>query len=191
VSTQRISALSFSVPVDNIDTDQIIPARFLTTTDRDGLGACCFHDWRYCSDGSAKDGHAFHHHDPDHHHVLVAGHNFGCGSSREHAPWALLDMGFKAVISTRFADIFCNNALKNGLLPVAAPQEVVDFLHQHPNHPVHIDIANLTLEVPECGTYTFPCDPFAAYCLVRGIDPLQFIMDQQAEITRYEQRYVS
>lgn len=180
---------SYNLPVDNIDTDQIIPARFLTTTEREGLGAFCFHDWRFDSDGKEYDDHHFKAFDRDRHQVLVAGNNFGCGSSREHAPWALLDMGIRAVISTSFADIFRNNALKNGLLPITAPPEVVEYLHSNADHPVRIDIAELTLELPGHGTFTFPCDPFAAYCLLRGIDSLDFILEQQAEIQSYERSH--
>ena len=118
----------------------------------------------------------------------MAGNNFGCGSSREHAPWALLDFGFKAVISSQFADIFRSNSLKNGLLPVMVDEHVVDFLQANPNHPVQIDIRNNTLTVDEYGEFQFPLDPFSAYCLTRGIDQLDFLLENEAEISRYEQQ---
>jgi len=120
--------------------------------------------------------------------VLVAGSNFGCGSSREHAPWALLDLGFRAAISTRFADIFRSNSLKNGLLLVTVEQQVADFLLAHPDHRVRIDIAAARLQVSGLGDFDFPLDPFAAYCLAQGIDQLDFILRHEADIARYEQR---
>ena len=183
----EIRGLAYSLPVDNIDTDQIIPARFLTTTSRDGLGAACFHDWRYRDDGSERADHPLRAYRPGRHPVLVTGHNFGCGSSREHAPWALLDFGVRAVISTRFADIFRANALKNGLLPVTAPARAVEFLHQAREPVVEIDVAGARLYIPGCGEFSFPIDPFSAYCLTRGMDPLDFILSNDSEITRYEQ----
>lgn len=182
-----ISGRTFSLPVDNIDTDQIIPARFLTTTARSGLGACCFYGWRFFEDGRERDDHPLKGYDPDYFPILVAGSNFGCGSSREHAPWALVDFGVRAVISTRFADIFRSNALKNGLLPVTAPPHVVDFLHQRNGHPVQIDIGAGRIRVSHYGEFNFPIDPFSAYCLTQGIDPLEFILTNEAEISRYEQ----
>jgi 3-isopropylmalate/(R)-2-methylmalate dehydratase small subunit len=178
---------TFNLPVDNIDTDQIIPGHFLTTTERDGLGRYCFHSWRFDADGSEKPGHPFSGFDEQHHQVLVAGRNFGCGSSREHAPWALLDFGFKAVISSQFADIFRSNSLKNGLLPVVVEDHVVEFLLAHPGHPVKIDIGNNTLSVQDYGEFEFPLDPFSAYCLTRGIDQLDFILEQEDDISRFEQ----
>ena len=181
-----IESLTLNLPFDNIDTDQIIPAQFLTTTEREGLGRFCFYHWRFHPDGSQKAEHPLMHHVPADHRVLVAGANFGCGSSREHAPWALLDLGFRAVISSGFADIFRNNSIKNGLLPVVAEPSVVAFLLDHPNHPVRIDIAAGKLEVSELGTFSFPLDPFAAYCLAQGIDQLDFLLRQQTDIARYE-----
>ena len=183
-----IETRTHNVPLDNIDTDQIIPAQFLTTTEREGLGRFCFHGWRYHSDGSEKPDHHLRDFQPEHQQVLVAGTNFGCGSSREHAPWALLDFGFRAVISDRFADIFRNNSLKNGLLPITVDKEVVSFLHAHPDQPVKIDITNGVLSVEGLGDFEFPIDPFAAYCLARGIDQLDFILQNETDISAYEQR---
>ena len=182
-----IEAKGFNVARDNIDTDQIIPAHFLTTTSRDSLGDACFHHWRFNDDGSEKESHVFSNRQ-DHHEVLVAGTNFGCGSSREHAPWALLDFGFKAVISSQFADIFRNNSLKNGLLPVQVDETVVQFLRDHPDRDLRIDINDRTLEIEDYGVVHFPLDPFSAYCLIRGIDQMDFLLSQREAIEDYERR---
>ena len=179
---------TFNLPVDNIDTDQIIPAQFLTTTTREGLGQYCFYGWRFDEDGVAKASSPLRKHDAATQQVLVAGSNFGCGSSREHAPWALLDFGFRAVVSSRFADIFRSNALKNGLLPIAVDDTVVQYLLGSPDHAVRIDIARHTLNVEGYGEFEFPLDPFSAYCLTRGIDPLDFILQNQDAIEDYEDR---
>jgi len=184
-----IESRTFNLPVDNIDTDQIIPARFLTTTERAGLGQACFFAWRFNEDGSEKPGNPLREHRVAEQAVLVTGENFGCGSSREHAPWALLDYGFRAVISSRFADIFRNNALKNGLLPVQVEPEVAEFLLQRPDRAVRIDIGARTLSIDGYGDVGFPLDPFSAYCLTRGIDPLDFILQGAADIDRYEQQH--
>jgi 3-isopropylmalate/(R)-2-methylmalate dehydratase small subunit len=181
-----IESRTFNLPVDNIDTDQIIPAQFLTTTERHGLGRYCFHSWRFHEDGSEKTSNPLRRHDPATQQVLVAGSNFGCGSSREHAPWALLDFGFRAVISSRFADIFRSNALKNGLLPVTVDEAVADFLLDHPDQAVRIDIARHTLTIEGYGEFEFPLDSFSAYCLTRGIDQLDFILQHEDEIASYE-----
>lgn len=182
-----IESRTFNLPVDNIDTDQIIPAQFLTTTTREGLGQYCFYGWRFDEDGSAKAGSPLRKHDAASQQVLVAGSNFGCGSSREHAPWALLDFGFRAVISSRFADIFRSNALKNGLLPITVDDSVVQYLFDHPDHVVRIDIALHKLIVEGYGEFEFPLDPFSAYCLTRGIDTLDFILQNESAIVDYEE----
>jgi 3-isopropylmalate/(R)-2-methylmalate dehydratase small subunit len=178
---------TFNLPVDNIDTDQIIPAQFLTTTTREGLGQYCFYGWRFDEDGSPKASSPLRKHDASSQRVLVAGSNFGCGSSREHAPWALLDFGFRAVISSRFADIFRSNALKNGLLPIMVDDAVVQYLLDHPDHAVRIDIANHLLSIEGYGEFEFPLEPFSAYCLTRGIDTLDFILENEAAIAKYEE----
>ena len=184
-----IESRTFSLPVANIDTDQIIPAHFLTMTGRDGLDRACFYAWRFNEDGSEKADNPLRAHDPARQGVLVTGENFGCGSSREHAPWALLDYGFKAVISSRFADIFRGNALKNGLLPITVDEDVARWLLQHPDTEVAIDIENRSLDVPGLGRYEFPLDPFSAYCIMRGIDPLDFILQGADDIRRYEETH--
>ena len=183
-----IDSRTYNVPIENIDTDQIIPAQFLTTTEREGLGKFCFHGWRFADDGSEKDDHPLRDHQPERHQVLVAGSNFGCGSSREHAPWALLDFGIRAVISDRFADIFRNNSLKNGLLPITVSASVLEFLHDNPDHAVSIDISKRTFSVEGLGEFKFPLDPFSVFCLTREIDQLDFILENEQEISVYEQR---
>ncbi|MGD8358190.1 MAG: 3-isopropylmalate dehydratase small subunit [Lysobacterales bacterium] len=181
-----IESHTFSLPVDDIDTDQIIPAQFLTTTERTGLGRYCFYGWRFNDDGSPKTSNPLRKHDPKTQSILVAGSNFGCGSSREHAPWALLDFGFRAVISSRFADIFRNNALKNGLLPIEVDEAVAQHLLDNPGTAVRIDIEKHTLTVEGYGEFDFPLDPFSAYCLTRGMDQLDFILRNEAAIAAYE-----
>jgi len=180
---------TFNLPIDHIDTDQIIPAEFLTTTERDGLGKFCFYSWRFDENGAERPDNPLRGFDAANQQVLVAGSNFGCGSSREHAPWALLDFGFKAVISNQFADIFRSNSLKNGLLPVMVEDHVIKFLLASPGHPVRIDIRNNTLSVEGYGEFEFPLDLFSAYCLTRGIDQLDFILENEQEISRYEQQH--
>jgi 3-isopropylmalate/(R)-2-methylmalate dehydratase small subunit len=178
--------------VDNIDTDQIIPARFLKTTDRTGLGASLFADWRYLPDGQPDPAFVLNHPQSQGAQVLLVGDNFGCGSSREHAAWALLGWGFRAVISTSFADIFRNNALKNGLLPVAVPpevhQELVRLLGRDPSQTVTIDLETQTL----CwagGETHFPVDPFAKDCLLRGVDELGYLLSLEREIAAFEAKH--
>ena len=189
MSDGRIESHTFNLPVENIDTDQIIPAHFLTTTERAGLGRACFYAWRFDQDGSERPDNPLKDHDVERQNVLVAGENFGCGSSREHAPWALLDYGFQAVISSRFADIFRNNAVKNGLLPVIVDETVSQHLLANPDTLVRIDIAARSLDIDGYGTVGFPLDPFSAYCLTRGIDQLDFILQGADDIGRYEQAH--
>ena len=174
------------LPASNIDTDQIIPARFLTTTTRLGLGAQLFSDWRYAPDGSAKGDFALNRPEAAGCQILVAGRNFGCGSSREHAPWALLDYGFRAVISTEIADIFRNNSLMNGLLPIVVDEATSEWLMGHPGSEVSIDLTATTLRLPTGIAVSFPIDPFARYCLLNGVDELGFLLQQQARIAAYE-----
>ncbi len=188
-SAATIRSYTYNVPLDNIDTDQIIPAQFLTTTEREGLGKFCFYGWRFNQDGTAKENNPLCDHLPDRQQVLVVGSNFGCGSSREHAPWALLDYGIRAVISSRFADIFCNNSLKNGLIPVTAEEHVIEYLHKHPDSIVSIDIDTRQLTIRDYGTFDFPLDSFSVFCLTREIDQLDFILQNEQEISAHEQRY--
>ncbi len=170
----------------NIDTDQIIPARFLTTTQREGLGAHAFHDWRQLPDGSPDPEFPFNREENAGAQVLVAGRNFGCGSSREHAPWALLDLGLRAVVSSQIADIFRSNALKNGLLPVVLDEDIVDELLAQPGIELAIDIASRTVALPDGRSVGFPLDAFAQTCLLEGVDQLGYLLTQQPAIQRFE-----
>jgi 3-isopropylmalate/(R)-2-methylmalate dehydratase small subunit len=174
----------------DVDTDQIIPARFLTTTTRSGLGAHLFEDWRYDGDGKPKADFVLNRAEAGGCTILVAGNNFGCGSSREHAPWALTDYGFRAVVSTQFADIFRNNSLKNGLLPVAVDREAHDWLLAHPGADVGIDLGSTTLTLPTGQAVRFPLEPFARYCLMNGVDELGFLLGRDKEIQAYEERRI-
>jgi 3-isopropylmalate/(R)-2-methylmalate dehydratase small subunit len=176
------------MPSSNIDTDQIIPARFLTTTTREGLGAALFADWRYGADGQPNPAFVLNRPEARGCEILVAGRNIGCGSSREHAPWALLDFGFRAVISTEIADIFRSNSLKNGLLPVVVDEATHAWLIANPGAEVEIDLASTTLRLPDGRTATFPVEAFARYCLMNGVDELGYLLKQAAAISAYEQR---
>jgi 3-isopropylmalate/(R)-2-methylmalate dehydratase small subunit len=178
------------LPASNVDTDQIIPARFLKTVSRRGLGEHLFADWRLDQDGRPRADFALNSPAAKGASILVAGDNFGCGSSREHAPWALLDFGFRAVISTSFADIFRNNAVKTGLLPVALPKVahaiLLDALEKSPGEQVTIDLATQTVTLPDGSSHKFPLDPFARHCLLNGVDELGFLLDQESAIADYE-----
>jgi 3-isopropylmalate/(R)-2-methylmalate dehydratase small subunit len=174
------------MPSSNIDTDQIIPARFLTTTVREGLGKSLFADWRYDKDGRPRPDFVLNQPAAQGCAVLVAGRNIGCGSSREHAPWALLDHGIRAVISTEIADIFRNNSLKNGLLPVVVDEATHEWLLAHPGAEVEIDLATSTLRLPDGRSVGFPIEAFSRYCLMNGIDELGYLLGQAPAIERYE-----
>ena len=173
-------------PVDNIDTDQIIPARFLKTTTKDGLGDQLFYDWRYDASGVPKPDFILNHPGSKQASILVGGDNFGCGSSREHAPWALNQYGFRAVVSTSFADIFKGNALKNGLLPIVVPADIHGWLFEHPEAVLSVDLASQKLTLPDGRSVEFPVDGFSKHCLMEGIDELGFILQQQDAIAAYE-----
>jgi 3-isopropylmalate/(R)-2-methylmalate dehydratase small subunit len=179
-----------AIPINDIDTDQIIPARFLKTTDKEGLGANCFSDWRYNADGTPRQDFILNKREYQGAAVLVAGNNFGCGSSREHAPWALLGAGFQAVVSTDFADIFRNNALKNGLLPIVVDaetqQQLVSLAQEDPTSEVTVDLEAQTLTLPDGRGVTFPIDAFSKYCLLQGVDQLGFLMGLDDQITAFE-----
>ena len=176
------------LPATNIDTDQIIPARFLTTTTRTGLGKRLLADWRYYERGAPPAEFALNHPSAAGCRILVAGCNFGCGSSREHAPWALIDHGFRAVISTEIADIFRHNALKNGLLPVIVADNTAGWLMAHPGAMLTIDVARRALTLPDGRTVSFPLEAFAQHCLVEGLDELGFLIARAGEIDAYERR---
>jgi 3-isopropylmalate/(R)-2-methylmalate dehydratase small subunit len=179
-----------ALPISDIDTDQIIPARWLKVTDKSGLGEGLFHAWRYNADGSPKPDFVLNRPDVQGAQILIAGNNFGCGSSREHAPWALQGYGFKAVISSYFADIFKGNSLKNGLLPIVVDQEtyyqLVSLFEEDPTTAVTVDLASQTLILPGGQQVGFPIDPFAKHCLLNGVDQLGFLQAEDAAITAYE-----
>jgi len=176
------------MPSTNIDTDQIIPARYLTTTTREGLGAALFADLRNGPDGQPRADFVLNR--PESHgcHVLVAGRNIGCGSSREHAPWALLDYGFRAIVSTEIADIFRSNSLKNGLLPVVVDEATHDWLLAHPGVEVEIDLTACSLKLPDGREVSFPVEAFARYCLLNGVDELGYLLGKADTIAAYEAR---
>jgi 3-isopropylmalate/(R)-2-methylmalate dehydratase small subunit len=174
------------LPIDNVDTDQIIPARFLKGTTKSGLGEKLFSDWRYDAQGKPKPDFVLNRPESKGAEVLVAGDNFGCGSSREHAPWALVDQGFRAVISTSIADIFRNNALKNGLLPIVVEPALHRRLLAEPGASVTISLEDLTLRLADGTTARFAVEPFARYCLLNGVDELAFLLSAEAEIARFE-----
>ncbi len=178
------------LPLDNIDTDQIIPARFLKVTDKTGLGANLFADWRYGPDGAPNPDFVLNQPQYQGAHILLAGDNFGCGSSREHAPWALVGAGFRAVLSTSFADIFRNNALKNGLLPILLDkkthQELFDLFVELPQAQLTIDLASQTVLTPTGNTVHFPIDSFAKTCLLKGVDQLGYLLSFEKQIAAYE-----
>ena len=168
------------LPTKDIDTDQIIAARFLTTTSKEGLGEFLFYDLRFDADGNPRPEFALN--KPE-----AKGCNIGCGSSREHAPWALLDYGFRAVISTEIADIFKNNSLKNGLLPVVVDVDTHDWLVANPGAELAIDVEKSTLTLPDGRTVEYPIDGFARYCLTQGIDQLGYLLQQDAGIEQFEE----
>ena len=183
---RRFQSKTVVIASSNIDTDQIIPARFLTTTDKQGLGRQLFADWRYLPDGTPNLLFALNRPEAQGAQVLVTGRNFGCGSSREHAPWALLDYGFRAVISTEVADIFRGNSLKNGLLPIVVDEAVAQWLLENPGAEVDIDLERARLTLPSGAAVPFPIDAFARHCLLNGVDELGFLLSKLPDIERYE-----
>ncbi len=181
-----IESKTVVLPSSDIDTDQIIPARFLTTTTKEGLGKNLFSDWRYDANGNAKSDFILNQPAAKDCAVLVAGRNFGCGSSREHAPWSLLDFGFRAVISSEIADIFRSNSLKNGLLPIVVDDATHQWLLTNPGAKVRIDLSTNTLTLPTGTTVNFPVEAFARYCLLNGVDELGYLLKQAAAIAQFE-----
>ena len=184
----QLTSNTFVIPQASIDTDQIIPARFLTTTTRKGLGAFAFYDWRYDDNGRPIEDEPLNTLDRAEHRILVAGDNFGCGSSREHAPWALLDYGFRAVVSTSIADIFTSNALKNGLLPVTVDADTHARLLADPGGRVTIDLEKSRLCIGNQPPVSFSIEPFARRCLIEGVDALGWLIERTPTIREYEQR---
>ena len=186
-----LTSRALPVPVNDIDTDQIIPAQFLKVTDKNGLADALFFNWRYNDDKSPKADFIINKPESQGAQILLAGDNFGCGSSREHAPWALTSWGIRAVISTSFADIFRNNSLKNGLIPIivdeATHKMLFDLVEEAPRAELTVDLATQTLSYPG-GSVTFPIDPFNKTCLLNGVDELGYILGFEKEIAEFEKR---
>ena len=183
-----LTSRTLVLPDANIDTDQIIPARFLTTTTRDGLGRSAFHDWRYDDAGEPTD-HFLNTPEAQSRSILVGGHNFGCGSSREHAPWALADYGIRVVISSEIADIFRGNAVKNGVLPIVVDPRAHAYLLDHPGEDVTVDLARRELRIGgNGGTWSFELDDFSRHCLMQGVDEMGYLSGQADAIAAFEER---
>lgn len=186
----KLTSRILPLPIDNVDTDQIIPARFLKTISKEGLDKNLFCDWRYHEDGSERPDFILNKPEAKGAQILLAGDNFGCGSSREHAPWALTQFGFRAILSSSFADIFRGNALKNSLLPVVIPEAVknslFDLREKDPNLTLTIDLESQTLHLPSGESVEFPVDPFAKYCLLNGVDELGYLLKHEADIAAWE-----
>ena len=183
---KRITSRTVVIASTDIDTDQIIPARFLTTTTKEGLGRQLFADWRYQEDGAPKREFVLNRPEAHGAQILVAGRNFGCGSSREHAAWALHDYGFRAVISTEIADIFRGNALKNGLLPVVVDEEPSQWLLHHPGAMLEIDLEAMCLTLPTGASISFAIELFARHCLLNGLDEFSYLRGKLDDIERFE-----
>jgi 3-isopropylmalate/(R)-2-methylmalate dehydratase small subunit len=183
---RRITSRTVVIASTDIDTDQIIPARFLTTTTKEGLGLQLFADWRYQEDGSPKHEFVLNRPEARGAQILVAGRNFGCGSSREHAPWALLDYGFRAVISTEIADIFSGNSLKNGFLPIVVDEQTSQWLLQHPGAELDIDLEAMQLTLPTGVSIAFAIERFARHCLLNGLDEFGYLRSKLEDIERFE-----
>ena len=191
----RLTATAVPLGMDNVDTDMIIPKQFLKTIKRTGLGVSLFHEMRYDDDGNENPDFVLNKPAYRNAQILVAGENFGCGSSREHAPWALLDFGIRVVIAPSFADIFYNNCFKNGILPIVLPQEDVDKLmddaQRGANAVLTVDLENQTITGPDGGEITFDVDPFRKECLINGLDDIGLTLKNETAIARYEERLAS
>ena len=183
---KTFSANTVNLPNEDIDTDQIIPARFLTRQTTDGIGECLFADWRFDKSGKPNEDFILNQPESTDAGILVTGNNFGCGSSREHAAWSLLDYGFRAVVSTSFADIFQNNSLKNGLITIVVDLETHKWLIEHPTTELTVDLENTEIILENGKAISFPIDSFARYCLLHGVDQLGYILKHDSEITAYE-----
>ena len=192
----KLSSTSLSIRTENIDTDQIIPARFSKTTEKTGLGKYLFYNWRYDANGKQNKNTDFNDLNYQSRKILVAGNNFGCGSSREHAVWALQDFGFKVLISSSFGDIFYSNALKNSLLPVVLkPQqlgELIDIVELKPVTVVSIDLQKQEVVIPSHSkVYQFPIDTFQKTCLLKGVDELGYILSHEDKIRTFESTHIN
>ncbi len=186
---KKLTSKPIILPSKDIDTDQIIPARFLTVVSKAGLGKNLFYDWRYHKDGSLKRDSIFNQIDPTQHRIIVAGNNFGCGSSREHAPWALYDYGVRVVISTQIADIFKNNALKNGVLPIVVDEKTHSILMSDSQASLSIDLEHNELTLANGEVVSFDVEPFARLCMLQGVDQLGFLLNQKEAVQKYEAKH--
>jgi 3-isopropylmalate/(R)-2-methylmalate dehydratase small subunit len=190
---RQLTSHMVAIPTENIDNDQIIPARFLKTITKKGLGKNLFSDWRYNEDGSPKEDFALNKPEAQGAQILLAGDNFGAGSSREHAPWSLMDFGFKAIISTGFADIFRNNSLKNGLLPIIVDEEthqqLMSIVAEEPDAQVTVDLAGQQVVLPDGRSVEFPIDNFSKTCILEGLDQLGYLQKQAEQIAAYEAKH--
>ena len=185
---KKFFARTVNLPNEDIDTDQIIPARFLTRQTTDGIGECLFADWRFDKSGRPKEDFILNQPESSNAEILVAGNNFGCGSSREHAAWSLVDYGFRAIISTSFADIFKNNSLKNGLITIVVDLNTHKWLLEHPATELTVDLENTEIILENGKAISFPIDLFARYCLLNGVDQLGHILNHDSEISTYENK---
>ncbi|MEM8869728.1 MAG: 3-isopropylmalate dehydratase small subunit [Pseudomonadota bacterium] len=189
----KIEGVAAPMPLVNVDTDMIIPKQFLKTIKRTGLGVNLFDEMRYTPDGNEIDSFVLNKPAYRNAQILVAGDNFGCGSSREHAPWALLDFGIRVVISTSFADIFFNNCFKNGILPIVLPKEDVDKLmddaQRGANAVLTVDLESQTIQGPDGGEISFEVDPFKKECLLNGLDDIGLTLKNETAIGRFENSY--
>lgn len=190
-----LTSKMISIPTENIDTDQIIPAQFLKVTDKQGLGENLFFNWRYHPDGTANSDFILNQEQAKGAQILVAGDNFGCGSSREHAPWALMSYGFQVIISTSFADIFRNNSLKNGLLPVIVDKDtqhqLQSLIEEDPQTTITVDLPKQTITLPDGRTVAFAIDSFSKNCIVQGLDQLGYLQSHKNLIESYESSHSS
>ena len=185
---KTFSAKTVNLPNEDIDTDQIIPARFLTRQTIDGIGECLFADWRFDKSGKPNENFILNQAESINAGILVAGNNFGCGSSREHAAWSLIDYGFRAIISTSFADIFKNNSLKNGLITIVVDLDIHKWLLEHPATNLIVDLDNTQICLENGKAISFPIDAFARYCLLNGVDQLGYLLNHDSEISAYENK---
>lgn len=189
-SFTTLTGIAAPLRMINIDTDIIIPKQFLKTIKRTGLGVHAFHDIRYHEDGTPKDDFPFNQDNYKNASILITGENFGCGSSREHAPWAILDMGIRCIIAPSFADIFFNNSFKNGILPIALPQENVDALmkdaEENPKASMEIDLKNQKIRRGNTLSFDFDVDPARKHCLLNGLDDIGLTLQKKAHITDFE-----
>ncbi len=184
---RQLTSQTIVLPIDDVDTDQIVPARFLTTTEREGIGVSLFADWRFDKDGNELADFPLNAPEAQGRQILVAGRNFGCGSSREHAPWAIYDFGIRAVISSEIADIFRNNSLNNGLVPVVVDTATHRWLLENPGAEVTVDVEACEVRLPDGKVATFEIEPFARHCIMEGIDQMGFLLQNLDKIEAFEQ----